>query len=150
MVESLVQRFDPQRVVIDSLGALDRLADRDRQRQAIAHLLALMRSRGIAALFTVPTQATEDPLLGVDPLVAAGSDAIVTLRLETVAGEIRRVASVPKLRGSWHERRGRVCTIDANGLHIGRPAHGEADVDPLDREDPAMMGAVGGRFPGDA
>ncbi len=150
MIGALIERFEPQRVVIDSLSALDRLAGRRVCRQAMAHLFALVRERRIAALFTAVTANGDGPLAGIETDVAVAADAIIAVRLAESAGELQRTLAVVKFRGSWHERRGRICTIDANGLHIGRPLHGELEPHPSEPTEALASAAVfGGRFPGD-
>lgn len=142
LVDSLIQRFEPQRIVIDSVSALDRYVGGP-DPVVVAHLVSL--ARGAAVLLTVATPAA-DPLSGLDPRIAVAADAIIALGFREVNGEPRRVVSVPKLRGSWHERCARYCSIDANGLHIGHPVQAEAEPAPPGPDDDL---AFAGRFPGD-
>jgi circadian clock protein KaiC len=147
-MESLIQRFEPQRVAIDSLTALDRFAEDGPCIPALAHIASV--TRGLATLLTVATPAGADPASRLDPRLAMAADAIIALRLDEAGGELRRTIAVPKLRGSWHERRARTCSIDTSGLHIGPHAQPIAEGDPLAAdEDLATAGGFAGRFPGD-
>lgn len=114
-----VEEFNPARLALDSLSALERVASPRAFREFVLALAAYTRQRGITALFTVSTS-----LSGATPVtethITTIADAIVLLRYVELFGELRRGIAVLKVRGSAHDRSIRELSIDDRGLHIGR------------------------------
>ena len=49
------------------------------------------------------------------------TDSIILLRYVEMFGEMKRGLTVLKMRGSMHDKRIREFSIDADGMHLGRP-----------------------------
>lgn len=111
--------FQPNRVAIDSLSALEHIASKRGFRQFIMGITGLMKRRQITGLFT----STTPTLLGGDSITIAHistlTDAIILLRYVEVLGRIRRGIAVLKVRGSAHHKEIREVTIDSSGMQIG-------------------------------
>jgi len=119
-IKSLIDRFQPRRVAIDSLSALQRIATPKTFREFVIGLSCYLKEREIAALFTA---ATPD-LMGGSSLteahVSTMTDSIILLRYVEIYGEMRRGITVLKMRGSFHVKDIREFTIDHEGMHIGK------------------------------
>ncbi|MEA5593854.1 circadian clock protein KaiC [Rivularia sp. UHCC 0363] len=119
-MQEVIEEFKPQRIVIDSLTALEKVAALNGFREFIATLNATIRGQAITGLYT----ATSPTLLGgssvTESHISTSTDSIILLRYVEVYGEVRRGLAVIKMRGSSHDKRIREFTIDGQGIHIGR------------------------------
>ena len=118
-MQEVIKEFQPQRVVIDSLTALEKVATLNGFREFIASLNATIRGQGMTGLYT----ATAPTLLGgssvTESHISTSTDSIILLRYVEVYGEIKRGLAVIKMRGSTHDKQIREFTIDNQGMHIG-------------------------------
>jgi circadian clock protein KaiC len=116
-----VEAFRPQRVAVDSLSALERVSGPKGFREFVIGLTSFIKQQEIAGLFT----ATTPNLLGGESVTEAHistiTDLIILLRYVEMYGEMRRGVTVLKMRGSRHDKDIREFTIDARGMHIGKP-----------------------------
>ncbi|HET6516281.1 MAG TPA: circadian clock protein KaiC [Thermodesulfovibrionales bacterium] len=123
-IKDAIEEFRPNRLAVDSLSALERVATVKGYREFIVGLTSFVKHREIAGLFTV----TAPTLLGgtsiTESHISTITDTIILLRYVEVYGDIRRGVVVLKMRGSKHEKEIRQFTIDAKGMHIGRPFRG--------------------------
>ncbi len=114
-----IDAYEPDRVAIDSLSALEHIATLRGFRQFIMGITGLMKRRQITGLFT----STTPNLLGGDSItishISTLTDAIILLRYVEVLGQIRRGVAVLKVRGSRHDHDIREVEIDGNGMGIG-------------------------------
>ncbi len=121
MIKDTVETFEPSRVAIDSLSALERVAPVKSFREFVIGLTSFIKHREIPALFT----STTDSLFGGSSITEAHistiTDTIILLRYVELFGEIRRGVTVLKMRGSKHEKVIREFSIDDSGLHVGEP-----------------------------
>jgi circadian clock protein KaiC len=121
LIKESVDEFRPDRIAVDSLSALERVAPVKSFREFVIGLTSAIKDKEVPALFT----ATTDSLMGGSSITEAHistiTDSIVLLRYVELFGEIRRGMTVLKMRGSWHEKVIREFTIDGNGLHLGHP-----------------------------
>ena len=120
-IKRIVEEYDPQRLAIDSLSALERIAPARSFREFLIGLTSFIKHRQIAGMLT----ATARTLLGGESTTEAHistlTDMIVLLRYVEMGGEIRRGLTVLKLRGSTHDKKIHEFTIDNSGMHIGAP-----------------------------
>ncbi|MDP9070618.1 MAG: circadian clock protein KaiC [Actinomycetota bacterium] len=127
-MRQLIDEFQPQRIAIDNLSALERVATHRGLRDIIVGFTSFVRQKEICSIFTSATPS----LLGAESVteshVSALTDAIVLLRYVEVAGVVRRAITVLKVRGSDHDRRIHEFTIDDQGLHIGEPFQGVSGI----------------------
>jgi circadian clock protein KaiC len=123
-IKAAVEEFRPNRLAIDSLSALERMATAKGYREFIVGLTSFVKHGELVGLFT----ATTPTLLGgasvTESHISTMTDSIILLRYVEVYGDIRRGIVVIKMRGSGHEKEIREFTIDAQGMHIGRPFRG--------------------------
>lgn len=120
-IKSVVERFDPSRIVVDSLSALERLGSPTAYREFVIGLTSFVKETGIASLVT----ASAPDLLGgasvTESHISGLIDVIVLLRYAEVDSSVRRALTVLKMRGSRHDAAIREFTIDDDGMHLGEP-----------------------------
>jgi circadian clock protein KaiC len=116
-----IESFQPHRVAVDSLSALERISTLNGFREFVIGLTSFIKQQEIAGLFT----ATTPNLLGGSSVTEAHistiTDSIILLRYVEMFGEMRRGLTVLKMRGSRHDKDIREFTIDDTGMHIGKP-----------------------------
>jgi circadian clock protein KaiC len=120
-MKAAIEEFRPDRVAVDSLSALERVAAIKGFREFVIGLSSFIKHREIPGLFT----ATTASLLGggsiTESHISTTTDSIILLRYVEMHGQMRRGIAVLKMRGSAHEKEIREFTIDGRGMHIGRP-----------------------------
>jgi circadian clock protein KaiC len=119
-MKATIERFKPNRVAVDSLSALERVAGQRGFREFIIGLTAFIKHQEMAGLFT----STTPTLLGGSSVTEAHistiCDSIILLRYVEIYGEMRRGLTVLKMRGSAHDKEIREFTIDSGGMHLGK------------------------------
>ena len=125
---TIMDEFKPQRVAVDSLTALERIATIKGYREFVIGLTATIKERQIAGLMT----STATTLTGGESVseghISTITDSIILLRYVEMFGEIRRGIAVLKMRGSRHEKVIREFTIDDRGMHITKPFRNVAGI----------------------
>ena len=120
-MKEAMDSFQPNRVAVDSLSALERVGTTRGFREFVIGLTSFIKHREVAGLFT----ATAPTLLGgtsvTETHISTITDSIILLRYVEIQGEMRRGVTVLKMRGSMHDKTIREFTIDGAGMHIGRP-----------------------------
>jgi len=128
MIRELVEEFEPQRLAIDSLSALERIAPETGFREFLISLTSFVKKREIAGLFT----ATDKSLIGghsaSEQHISTLTDSIILLRYIQKADFMHRGLMVLKMRGSEHDKQIRRFTIDGSGMHLGQSAEDALDV----------------------
>lgn len=119
-MKASIADFQPDRVAIDSLTALQRVASVKSFRD---YLLGLSFHIKQSAVLGLVTSASEDlGSVGHGGLhVSTVSDSIIVLQYVSHGSLVGRAINVLKMRGSDHDKAIREYTIDDNGLHIGQP-----------------------------
>lgn len=123
-IKKQMEEFQPNRVVIDSLSAMERVLTLRSFREFVISLSSYTKLKEIAGMFTSTTKT----LLGGESITEAHistlTDAIIILRYVEMHGEMRRGLTVIKMRGSWHEKEIREYNIDGKGMHVSDPFRG--------------------------
>jgi circadian clock protein KaiC len=117
-MKALIDDFQPTRITVDSLSALERGATTKAFREFVIGLSAYIKQAEIAGLFTVTTSDLSGGATITDGHISTITDAVVLLRYVETDTEIRRALTVLKMRGSSHEKRIREFMIDGSGMHI--------------------------------
>lgn len=127
-MRNVLKSFRPNRVAIDSLSALERVATRKSFREFVIGITSFLKQMETAGLFT----STAPTLLGGESVTEAHistlTDSIILLRYVEMFGEMRRGLTVLKMRGSQHDKNIREFTIDASGMHLGKAFHNVAGI----------------------
>jgi circadian clock protein KaiC len=119
-IEAMVDEFKPNRIAIDSLSALERIAPDTGFREFLISLTSSIKKREIAGLCT----ATSKSLIGGESVseqhISTLTDSIILLRYIQEQDTMHRGLMVLKMRGSEHAKEIRRFTIDEAGMHLGK------------------------------
>ncbi|MFP4393188.1 MAG: circadian clock protein KaiC, partial [Desulfohalobiaceae bacterium] len=120
-MQRTLDEFQPHRVAIDSLSALERVSTQKSFREFVLGITSYLKQLSTAGLFT----STAPTLLGGESVTEAHistlTDSIILLRYVEIYGEMRRGLTLLKMRGSQHDKNIREFNIDEQGMHIGKP-----------------------------
>lgn len=119
-----IERHVPQRVVIDSVTALEHNADRRAFRDFVVGTAAQLKARGVATMMitTPPELMGARVVSGIE--LSTLTDAIILLRYVEIEGDLRRALMVLKMRGVAHDRTLREFDIRDDGMHVLAPLRG--------------------------
>lgn len=122
-MKAMIEDFRPNRVTVDSLSALERVATVKGFREFVISLTSFIKHQEVAGLFTATTPSLTGGASVTEAHISTLTDSIIMLRYVEMYGEMRRGLTVLKMRGSMHDKNIREFTIDERGMHIGRPFH---------------------------
>jgi circadian clock protein KaiC len=120
-IQATIAEFNPQRVALDSLSALERVGSVKAFREFVIGLTSYIKHQEITGLFTATTSSLMGGTSITEAHISTLTDSIILLRYVEMFGEMKRGMTVLKMRGSVHDKRIREFTIDASGMHLGRP-----------------------------
>lgn len=120
-MKELIKEFNPTRVVIDSMTALERVATVKAFREFVVGLTSFVKDRELACLMTSTTPTLMGGSSVTEAHISSITDSIILLRYVELYGEMRRGITVLKMRGSSHEKSIREFSIESGGITIGRP-----------------------------
>jgi circadian clock protein KaiC len=120
-MKAAIQDFAPDRVAIDSLTALQRIATARSFREYLLGLSFYIKSRALLGLMTATTDAIEGGVSTGALHVSTVSDTVVLLQYVGSGSQIRRGLTALKMRGSDHDKAIREFSIDDAGMQIGEP-----------------------------
>lgn len=123
-IRSAVEKERPDRVVIDSLSALERIASRKGFQEFVLALSGFLKAEQITTLFTLNTSTLVGGTTVTEGQISSITDSIILLRYVELAGEIRRGLAILKMRGSRHDHRIHEFTIDNDGMNLKKPFQG--------------------------
>lgn len=120
-IQAAIAEFKPRRVALDSLSALEHVGTVKAFREFVIGLTSFIKHQEITGLFTSTTAS----LMGGDSItethISTLTDSIILLRYVEMFGEMKRGATVLKMRGSAHDKSIREFTIGKGGMKMGRP-----------------------------
>ena len=121
MMKEIIEEFKPNRVAVDSLSALERVSSLKGFREFIIGLTSFIKKQEVGGLFTSTTPTLMGGTSITEAHISTITDSIILLRYVEMYGEMRRGVTVLKMRGSMHDKDIREFSIDAKGMHIGKP-----------------------------
>ncbi len=113
--------FEPDRVALDSLTALQRVATARSFREYLLGLSFHIKTRAGLGMVTAATEELGGGPMSGELHLSTASDTIVVLQYAGRGSSIARGLAVLKMRGSDHDKALREYTIDDHGMHIGDP-----------------------------
>ncbi|MEQ9550923.1 MAG: circadian clock protein KaiC [Coleofasciculus sp. G3-WIS-01] len=119
-MKQIIEDFQPQRIAIDSISVLGQVTTFKGFREFILGLNSIIKKLRITGLFTANTSPLMGSVSVTEAQISTNTDVIILLRYVEVQGEIHRVLTVLKMRGSRHHKEIREFLIDDDGMHIGR------------------------------
>lgn len=120
-IKKVIDEFQPNRLAVDSLSALERVSTLKGYREFVIGLTSFVKQHEIGGLFTATTPTLIGGSSVTEAHVSTITDSIILLRYVEMFGEMRRGITVLKMRGSPHDKDIREFTIDEKGMHIGKP-----------------------------
>ncbi len=127
-IQGLVDEFKPNRIAVDSLSALERVAPDTGFREFLISLTSFIKKREIAGLCTATSKSLVGGESASEQHISTMTDSIVLLRYIQEGQTMNRGLMVLKMRGSEHAKEIRRFTIDGAGMHLGAPFDGAPDV----------------------
>jgi circadian clock protein KaiC len=120
-IKTMIEEFKPNRVALDSLSALERGGNLKAFREFVIGVTSFLKHQEITGLFTSTTPSLMGGTSITESHISTLTDSIILLRYVETFGEMKRGITVLKMRGSRHDKEIREFTIDAGGMHLGRP-----------------------------
>ncbi|MEZ2409280.1 circadian clock protein KaiC [Bosea sp. RCC_152_1] len=118
-IQQLVEEFKPDRLAVDSLSALERIAGETGFREFLIGLTSFIKKREIAGLCTATNKSLIGGQSASEQHISTLTDAIILLRYIQEHDMMHRGLMVLKMRGSEHDKHIRRFTIDGKGMHLG-------------------------------
>lgn len=121
-IRESAQQIGAKRVVIDSLSGFElALAPtfRDDFRESLYRMVGALTGNGVTVLMTVEVVESYGELRFSPHVVSFLADDIILMRYVEIAGQLRKVLTVVKMRGSDHSKDLRAYQITARGLTLG-------------------------------
>ncbi len=117
-IQKYITQFKPHRLALDSLSAIERGSSKKNFREFLISLTSMLKKQEITALFT----STSTTIIGgssvTDSHISTITDSIILLRYAEIFGNIHRVITVLKMRGSLHAKEIYEFNINKNGMTI--------------------------------
>lgn len=123
-IKKEMESFNPARVAVDSLSALERVATDTVFREFLIALTSFVKHQEIAGLFTATTPSIMGGSSVTESHIATMTDSIILLRYLELFGEMLRGITILKMRGSQHDKDIREFSIGESGIRIGEPFRG--------------------------
>ncbi|MBK8173783.1 MAG: circadian clock protein KaiC [Rhodospirillales bacterium] len=120
-IKKSMEEFRPNRVAIDSISALERIATTRGFREFVIAVTSFIKQQEVTGLFTSTTPTLTGGASVTEAHISSITDTIVLLRYVELLGEMHRGLTVLKMRGSTHEKEIRELVINNSGMHIGAP-----------------------------
>jgi circadian clock protein KaiC len=127
-IKQQIDRFQPHRIAVDSLSALERISTTRGFREFVLAVTSFVKHKEMTGLFTATTPTLTGGTSVTEAHISSITDTIVLLRYVELYGEMRRGLTVLKMRGSSHEKDIRELVIDNRGMHIGSPFRNVAGI----------------------
>lgn len=116
-----MEAFQPGRIAVDSLSALERVSTSKGYREFVIGLTAFIKQQEASGMVTSTTPSLLGGTSITEAHISTITDAIILLRYVELFGEMRRCLTVLKMRGSRHDKDICEYTIDETGYRIGKP-----------------------------
>ncbi|MCH6163138.1 circadian clock protein KaiC [Streptomyces marispadix] len=144
-IRRAVMDFQPERLVIDTLSALERIATPRALLDLVIALGAVVREHRITTLFTSAPVSRFTPVQtpSIARELASLTDVTIALRYFQAAGMIKRTVAVVQNRGSAHDEAVRQVTIDSGGMHVGAPVTTLDEMEAVGLDAPPGPGVIG-------
>lgn len=116
-----INEFQPDRIVLDSLSALERRVSEQSFSEFVLSLCSFLKSKDITSVMTSTAPVTELGNSISRASISTSLDTIIMLRYAERFGTIQRGIIVLKMRGTAHERYIRKFQVTDSGIDIQEP-----------------------------
>jgi len=127
-MKTSIQFFNPDRIFIDSISALERITTKLTFRESLINLFLLMREENKIAVFTTTAPTFSGSFFDSEKHISTLSDAIILLRYFEREGKMIRGIAIMKMRDSAHSKQFLEYSIDDRGFHILLPIEGNTGI----------------------
>jgi len=117
-IQQLIEEFQPTRFALDSLSAIERGSSKKNFREFLIALTSFLKKKEIMAIFTSTSANIVGGTSVTDSHISTITDTIILLRYAEVFGNVHRVVTVLKMRGSKHTKGIFEFDIDHQGMKI--------------------------------
>lgn len=117
-IQRLIDEWKPARFALDSLSAIERGSSKKNFREFLIALTSFLKKKEVLAIFTSTSTNIVGGTSVTDSHISTITDTIILLRYAEVYGNIHRVITVLKMRGSLHTKNIFEFDIDSKGMHI--------------------------------
>ena len=121
VMKRMIAEFRPDRIAVDSLTALERIASAQSFREYLLGLTFHIKSQAMLGLVTATSHDLNGALSSGTLHVSTVSDTVVLLHYIGRGADIHRAVTLLKQRGSDHDKAVREFRIDDEGMHILDP-----------------------------
>ena len=118
----MLAKHKPDRVAIDSVSALQRIAPPQEFRDFAVALINELRNSSATAMLTATRDARETATPGISALEEL-SDVLLSMLVVEQLGRMHRAVAIRKMRGAAHDRSIREVLVGDQGIEIGDPFH---------------------------
>lgn len=119
-IQKLIGEFQPTRFALDSLSAIERGSSKKNFREFLIALTSFLKKKEITAIFTSTSTSIIGGTSVTDSHISTITDAIILLRYAEVFGNIHRVITILKMRGSMHTKGIYEFDIKDDGMTINK------------------------------
>jgi circadian clock protein KaiC len=123
-IRDIIEEVNVDRLVVDSLSALERIYPPDRFREFTVGLNTYLKGKGVTSVMTNTTASLLDVSQITETHLSTATDNIIILKYVELDGQMKRALIAVKSRGSDHDKRLHEVTIDDHGMSIGDPFWG--------------------------
>lgn len=127
-MKEAITEFKPNRIAVDSLSALERVATVRGFREFVISITSFIKHKETLGIFTNTTPTLTGGTSITEAHISTLTDSIILIRYVEIYGEMRRGLTVLKMRGSQHDKDIREFTIDGEGMHIQKPFRNVAGI----------------------
>lgn len=117
-IQKLIEEFKPARFALDSLSAIERGSSKKNFREFLIALTSFLKKKEVMAIFTSTSANIVGGTSVTDSHISTITDTIILLRYAEVFGNVHRVVTVLKMRGSKHTKGIFEFDIDHQGMKI--------------------------------
>jgi circadian clock protein KaiC len=125
-IQAAVNRTSAQRLVIDSLSGFElALAPTFREdfRESLYRMVGALTGSGVTVFMTTEVAQSFTDLRFSTDLISFLTDDVIVQRYVEIEGEMRKVMTVIKMRGSKHSKDLRLYDVTETGLEVGDSLH---------------------------
>lgn len=128
---ALIKKMDAKRVVIDSLSGFELALSpifRENFRESLYRLVAVLTDMGMTVLMTAELEDRYEMLSFSSSGSAFLADAVIMQRYVELDGQLRRVISVVKVRGSGHSKDICFYEVNTDSITVGGSVRGYSGI----------------------
>ena len=119
-IEKLIDEYKPSRFALDSLSAIERGSSKKNFREFLIALTSFLKKKEVMAIFTSTSANIVGGTSVTDSHISTITDTIILLRYAEVFGNVHRVVTVLKMRGSKHTKSIFEFDINEEGMKISK------------------------------